>query len=241
MLKGVTNALLLALMHLGSSMEFRFLAGFQCGPVTFFPCADGCPPRSSVRECVWETNWYKSLPADGPASILSGVTANPVGAALAHKQAMLILSTCPAAQSSVFQCPSQKFFLFFVKSPLTKHSAAVIIHKLTETQQIWGYSSAGRALEWHSRGQRFDPAYLHHRKSHRKPFGLRCFSLFKGKFQTFYTNLIFAQNRQNWVLSTKSVNKSVFGNKKAWKNRPADWTAFPLQKEKFTMCAYCAM
>ena len=27
---------------------------------------------------------------------------------------------------------------------------------------IWGYSSAGRALEWHSRGQRFDPAYLHH-------------------------------------------------------------------------------
>ena len=27
-----------------------------------------------------------------------------------------------------------------------------------------GYSSAGRALEWHSRGQRFDPAYLHHRK-----------------------------------------------------------------------------
>ena len=28
-------------------------------------------------------------------------------------------------------------------------------------RRIWGYSSAGRALEWHSRGQRFDPAYLH--------------------------------------------------------------------------------
>ena len=27
-----------------------------------------------------------------------------------------------------------------------------------------GYSSAGRALEWHSRGQRFDPAYLHQQK-----------------------------------------------------------------------------
>ena len=26
---------------------------------------------------------------------------------------------------------------------------------------IWGYSSAGRASEWHSEGQRFDPAYLH--------------------------------------------------------------------------------
>ncbi len=25
--------------------------------------------------------------------------------------------------------------------------------------------SLGRALEWHSRGQRFDPAYLHHEKS----------------------------------------------------------------------------
>jgi hypothetical protein len=29
---------------------------------------------------------------------------------------------------------------------------------------IWGYSSAGRALEWHSRGQRFDPAYLHQKR-----------------------------------------------------------------------------
>ena len=28
----------------------------------------------------------------------------------------------------------------------------------------WGYSSAGRALEWHSRGQRFDPAYLHQKQ-----------------------------------------------------------------------------
>ena len=26
----------------------------------------------------------------------------------------------------------------------------------------WGYSSVGRALEWHSRGRRFDPDYLHH-------------------------------------------------------------------------------
>ena len=26
----------------------------------------------------------------------------------------------------------------------------------------WGYSSVGRALEWHSRGQGFDSPYLHH-------------------------------------------------------------------------------
>ena len=35
-----------------------------------------------------------------------------------------------------------------------------IVHALT----FWGYSSAGRALEWHSRGQRFDPAYLHQKQ-----------------------------------------------------------------------------
>src|SRR5512141_1938810 len=28
-------------------------------------------------------------------------------------------------------------------------------------QRNRGYSSAGRALAWHARGQRFDPAYLH--------------------------------------------------------------------------------
>ena len=28
---------------------------------------------------------------------------------------------------------------------------------------MWAYNHpVGRALEWHSRGQRFDPAYLHH-------------------------------------------------------------------------------
>ena len=27
-----------------------------------------------------------------------------------------------------------------------------------------GYSSAGRALAWHARGQRFDPAYLHQQR-----------------------------------------------------------------------------
>jgi hypothetical protein len=29
-------------------------------------------------------------------------------------------------------------------------------------RKFGGYSSAGRALAWHARGQRFDPAYLHH-------------------------------------------------------------------------------
>jgi hypothetical protein len=35
----------------------------------------------------------------------------------------------------------------------------------------WGHSSVGRALEWHSRGQRFDPAWLHHHPSLLRSFG----------------------------------------------------------------------
>ena len=31
-----------------------------------------------------------------------------------------------------------------------------------QSQTTRGYSSVGRALAWHARGQRFDPAYLHH-------------------------------------------------------------------------------
>jgi hypothetical protein len=29
--------------------------------------------------------------------------------------------------------------------------------------KLWGYSSVGRALAWHARGQQFDSAYLHQR------------------------------------------------------------------------------
>ena len=33
---------------------------------------------------------------------------------------------------------------------------------IIEQLNLRGYSSVGRALEWHSRGRRFDPDYLHH-------------------------------------------------------------------------------
>ena len=50
-----------------------------------------------------------------------------------------------------------------MKKNLDIFRRCAIIQKLSDRAQrkIWGYSSAGRALEWHSRGQRFDPAYLH--------------------------------------------------------------------------------
>ena len=46
----------------------------------------------------------------------------------------------------------------------------------------WGYSSAGRALEWHSRGQRFDPAYLH--QKHSISLEIECFSILFSLFCT---------------------------------------------------------
>ena len=63
-----------------------------------------------------------------------------------------------------------------VPAPHTKLNKKYPAHPL-----IWGYSSAGRALEWHSRGQRFDPAYLHHHQEivneNLTPSGVR-FSLY---------------------------------------------------------------
>ena len=63
------------------------------------------------------------------------------------------------------------------------------------------------------------------------------FLCFLGKFQTFYAKLIFAQNRQNGHLSTKFVNKLRFWQQKGMEKPPSDCrTAFPLQKEKLTLC-----
>ena len=53
----------------------------------------------------------------------------------------------------------------FFEKTIDKSASFDIIDSVPNEPNIWGYSSAGRALEWHSRGQRFDPAYLHQTKS----------------------------------------------------------------------------
>ena len=53
-----------------------------------------------------------------------------------------------------------------------------IINHASRHNRIWGYSSAGRALEWHSRGQRFDPAYLH--QQNRTSCRMPCFCFVGG-------------------------------------------------------------
>ena len=40
-------------------------------------------------------------------------------------------------------------------------------------EEVWGYSSAGRAPALQAGGQRFDPAYLHHEKQQLFNNGLR--------------------------------------------------------------------
>ena len=46
--------------------------------------------------------------------------------------------------------------------PHTERQRRFGSRKPASPDPLWGYSSAGRALAWHARGQRFDPAYLHH-------------------------------------------------------------------------------
>ena len=53
----------------------------------------------------------------------------------------------------------------FGTSVYRQHPSLKLKIEILCLSHIWGYSSAGRALEWHSRGQRFDPAYLHQKKS----------------------------------------------------------------------------
>ena len=61
--------------------------------------------------------------------------------------------------------------------------------------------SLGRALEWHSRGQRFDPAYLHHRSLENHWFS-RLFAVLRYfHFARYFSDQSFDQN---YEMSKKS-------------------------------------
>ena len=66
---------------------------------------------------------------------------------------------------SLFTRRSRKYFQFFAKTRLTWHGSSAILNELSRKTcaNIWGISSAGRALAWHARGHRFDPGILHHK------------------------------------------------------------------------------
>ena len=48
-----------------------------------------------------------------------------------------------------------------LKIPRKRFTRTYRVHIMRALSRHRGYSSAGRALAWHARGQRFDPAYLH--------------------------------------------------------------------------------
>ena len=86
-----------------------------------------------------------------------------------------------------------------------------------------GYNFAwvGRALEWHSRGQRFDPAYLHQsEKAHQKV----CFFIFFRRGRTALAipeRLSFSKGRAsggipNLLPLAKVFDHAYFYGKRAW-------------------------
>ena len=65
----------------------------------------------------------------------------------------------------------------FLKKPLDISLRLCYYNHCSDAEHLTrGYSSAGRALEWHSRGQRFDPAYLHQDREKPWNFGFQGFS-----------------------------------------------------------------
>ena len=69
----------------------------------------------------------------------------------------------------------------------------------------WGYSSAGRALEWHSRGQRFDPAYLH-----QKEVWKTCFHTKTGLFSNFFGWIDIPRHSSSPPICTRMVSNPHF-------------------------------
>ena len=93
--------------------------------------------------------------------------------------------------------------------------------------KIWGISSAGRALAWHARGQRFDPAILHQKSTVLRGkygaflfaeadfLGLRCFActVFKKSVchppvQHYNNNRI--QAKTKWMPPSKFREASIY-------------------------------
>src|SRR5206468_1408859 len=74
------------------------------------------------------------------------------------------LRMCPKSTKSGNRYPDRKRAKFKPQPELTLWGLLATFIQTAKVVDLWGISSAGRALEWHSRGQRFNPAILHSRK-----------------------------------------------------------------------------
>ncbi len=63
---------------------------------------------------------------------------------------------------------------------------------------IWGYSSVGRALEWHSRGRQFDPDYLHQISINKPPLLLKSGGLLYKEKQETISDFLFNMLLRKW-------------------------------------------
>ena len=74
----------------------------------------------------------------------------------------------PAQKGKMF-CAGVCFFNFlekiFRKRLTIRGIAGIITPVVRHGTNIWGISSAGRALAWHARGHRFDPGILHQKST----------------------------------------------------------------------------
>ena len=93
------------------------------------------------------------------------------------RRAVIVPPSCEAA-AGIWQVPNgslawryskRKFFWENTQKQFTNTNQSCIITKQ------WGCSSVGRALEWHSRGRRFDPDHLHHYQPNSNHFRVRFF------------------------------------------------------------------
>ena len=75
----------------------------------------------------------------------------------------------------------------------------------------WGYSSVGRALEWHSRGQGFDSPYLHHLEPRSNPwFFFICIKGVAGiivKTKPYEKIISYKNNKLNFFLQTQLLKQ----------------------------------
>ena len=71
--------------------------------------------------------------------------------------------------------PAKIFSKKALHIPKTCGTIAKQSRRTDSPSHIWGRSSAGRALEWHSRGHRFDPDRLHQKEAENQRFPASCF------------------------------------------------------------------
>ena len=106
------------------------------------------PGRCACTVQFTEKTLQKRLTKGGAAGIITHVAGSQGSGGLAQLGARLVSKRTPS-QIVLRQSNSQQ------KTPSKRFASWI----------LWGISSAGRALAWHARGQRFDPAILHQKST----------------------------------------------------------------------------